>query len=881
MGEVYRARDPRLGRDVAIKVLPEDSTEDPERRRRFELEARAVGALSHPNLLSVFDIGHHEGAPFVVFELLEGETLRVRLGQGALPPAKAVDYAIQMARGLCAAHEKGIVHRDLKPDNLFLTRDGPLKILDFGLAKLRWPLDSGGVGTDTPTASVHTGAQAILGTVGYMSPEQVRRSAADHRSDIFSFGLVLYEMLTGRRAFRGETEAETLTAILNQDLPPLGEAAAGASPVLERILKRCVEKRPQDRFQSTRDLVFNLEAALEGGSGPSSGASGAPSSTPPSRLDRPRSLVGAAVAVAVVLGLLAVAVRSWMAREAENPAGMAPLRVAPLTSLSGGETNPALSPDGSQVAFSWEGDFGGAGDIYVQLIGAGTPLRLTRDPADDQSPAWSPDGRHVAFIRCGDNDAGIYTVPALGGAERRLQAIRCSPVAWAKETGRSLDWSADGKLLAFADQVTPDSSSVFLLSIETLEKRRLTVPSTEHQSDSQPAFSPDGRQVAFARAGGQTRPSLLVVPTAGGEPRRLGSPDEWTSDQPLGLAWTPDGLSLVAAWRGGTWLTGAGSLWRVPVGGGASVPLPFGGNDASQPSISPRGNRLAFVETKPIDIDIWEVGIVGSPPTGRPPRKILSSSRMDSGQQYSPDGRKIAFESDRSGASEIWISDGDGANALQMTRLGTAGGTPRWSPDGRRLAFDSVKEGQFDVYLLDVAGGAPSRLTPEASWDAVPSWSGDGRFVYFGSNRSGTFEVWKMPSAGGPAVQVTRHGGYAAFEAPGGRLLYYAKYNAPGIFCVPVDGGEERPVLERLPVGYWGYWGIGRRGLYYIDPEARPRPVLELFDLSTRRVSRIAELEKPPPQWTSGFAVSPDEKRILYTQWEPTGSDIMLVEGYR
>ena len=345
MGEVYRARDPRLGREVAIKVLPEDSTADPERLRRFELEAKAVGALSHPNLLAVFDTGQHEGAPFVVFELLEGETLRARLGGEALPPPKALDYAIQIARGLAAAHEKGIVHRDLKPDNLFLTRDGRLKILDFGLAKLRPPLDPGDVSAETRTASVHTEAHTILGTVGYMSPEQVRRSPVDHRSDIFSFGSVLYEMLAGSRPFRGETEAETMTAILNQDPPPLAEATGKVPVALERIVRHCLEKRPEDRFQSARDLVFDLEAVAQ------AGTAGAPG-WPPRRGRRMRLAMVAGVAV---LGLLAVGgvVRNWFAHGLWNSRRTAPMSVVPLTSLSGWEWDPALSPDGSQLAFSW------------------------------------------------------------------------------------------------------------------------------------------------------------------------------------------------------------------------------------------------------------------------------------------------------------------------------------------------------------------------------------------------------------------------------------------------------------------------------------------------------------------------------------------------
>ena len=868
MGEVYRARDPRLGREVAIKVLPEEATADPERLRRFELEARAVGALSHPNLLAVFDTGRHEGAPFVVFELLEGETLRARLGGGALPPPKALDYAIQMARGLCAAHEKGIVHRDVKPDNLFLTRDGPLKILDFGLAKLRPPLDPGDVDGLTRTASVHTEEHTLLGTVGYMSPEQVRRSPADHRSDIFSFGLVLYEMLAGSRPFRGGTEAETMTAILTQDPPPLTRATGKVPVALERIMRHCVEKRPQDRFQSTRDLVFDLEALAQAGT---AGAPGGPRR-------RGQRVKLAAVAGVAVLGLLAVGgvARNWFAHGIWNSRLTAPMSVVPLTSLSGWERNPALSPDGTQVAFSWSdrGAFGN-GDIYVQLIGAGTPLRLTTDSADNLSPAWSPDGHHIAFLRCLGSEPGIFTVPALGGPERKLQATCCPDLAW--EEGRGLDWSDDGTLLAFPAKTSADGFSIFLLSIETLEKRRLTFPPVEHQADLGPVFSPDSRLVAFAREGGTTKPSLFVVSVAGSEPRPLGIGDVWTGDCPSGHTWTPDGISIVASWATGTWPTSSGSLWRVPAKGDVPEQVGVGGDNASQPSLSCRGNRLAFVQTH-IDTDTWEIGMSGSPPKGHSPKRVISSSRRDDGPQLSPDGSKIAFESERSGVGEIWICDRDGTNALQLTRFGA--GTPRWSPDGRSLAFDSPKEGQYDIYVVGVAGGLPRRLTPEASWDAVPSWSGDGRWVYFGSNRTGSFQVWKVPADGGPAIQVTNKGGYAAFESPDGSRLYHAKFDAPGIWTVPVNGGEEQPVHDLPPTGDWGYWDIGRRGLYFVNPEAKPRPAVELLDLVTRRVTRIAELERQPMQWTSGFSVARDERSILYSQVEQKDSDIMLVEGF-
>jgi eukaryotic-like serine/threonine-protein kinase len=871
MGEVYRARDPRLGREVAIKVLPEASTTDPDRLRRFELEAKAVGALSHPNLLAVFDTGQHEGAPFVVFELLEGETLRGRMGGAALPPADALDYALQIARGLSAAHDKGVVHRDLKPDNLFVTRDGRVKILDFGLAKLRPPLDAGDVGAETRTASVDTEAHTVLGTVGYMSPEQVRRSPADHRSDIFSFGSVLYEMLTGRRPFRGDTEAETMTAILNQDPPPLRGVNGRVSSALERTVRHCLEKRPEDRFQSARDVAFALE----------SGAQGRPAGTdgwPP----RGRRVRLGVVAGAVVLGLLAVggSVRFWLAHGIWNPRRTAPVRIVPLTSLAGWEWDPALSPDGRLLAFSADG--GGTNwDIYVQLIGAGTPLRLTTNPANDLSPAWSPDGRYIAFFRTAPGgEQAIFIVPALGGPERKLQTSRC----WADRC--SLDWSPDGKFLAFLDKTSADTTGIFLLSVETLERRRLTAPPEEHTDDLRPTFSPDGRWVAFTRAAWKTPRSVnvYVVPVAGGEARRVSLGDVWAVGELRGQTWTPDGRSIVASWSPYAWASSA-SLWRIPVSGGVPEEVAVGGDNASAPSISRRGNRLAFVQSHS-DTDIWEIAISGSPPRGYSPRKLISTSRRDDTPQFSPDGSKIAFGSDRSGSAEVWICDRDGANALQLTRLGGAAGCPRWSPDGRSIVF----EASDGIYVVDVAGGRPRRLTHDDWSHLIPSWSGDGRWIYFASNRIGEGppeqrhqgQIWKMPADGGPPIQVTRNGGFVAVESPDGSQVYYSKIDAPGIWSVPVNGGEERKVHDLPLTDYWGSWDIGRQGLYLVNPEAKPRPAIELFNLATRRLTRVAELDRPPIRSQPALSVARDERSMLYnSQQDQSGSDIVMVEGFR
>ena len=870
MGEVYRARDPRLGRDVAIKVLPEDSTTDPDRLRRFELEAKAVGALSHPNLLAVFDTGQHEGAPFVVFELLEGETLRARLGGTALPPAQALDYALQIARGLAAAHDKGVVHRDLKPDNLFVTRDGRVKILDFGLAKLRPPLDPGDIDAGTRTASVDTEAHTMLGTVGYMSPEQVRRSPADHRSDIFSFGSVLYEMLAGGRPFQGGTEAETMTAILNQDPPPLDSVEGRVSSTLERTVRHCLEKRPEDRFQSARDVAFALESVARGGTG---GAAAWPWGRRRTRL--------ATVAGGIVLALLAMGgvVRFWPAHGLWSSRRPAPMTVVPLTSLAGWKWDSAFSPDGTRLAFS--GDNGrGNWDIYVQLIGAGTPLRLTTHSANELSPAWSPDGRYIAFFRTVlGGEQAIFTVPALGGPERKLQTSHC----WAERC--SLDWSPDGKLLAFLDKTSADTTGMFLLSVETLERRRLTAPPEEHTDDLRPTFSPDGRWVAFTREANKKPRSanVYVVPVAGGEARRVSLGDVWAGGEIRGQTWTPDGSSIVASWSPYAWSTTA-SLWRVPASGGVPEQVAVGGDNANAPSISRRGNRLAFVQAH-IDSDIWEIGVSGSPPKGHSPRKLIASSRRDETPQISPDGSKIAFGSDRSGSAEVWICDRDGANALQLTRFGSNAGCPRWSPDSRRIVLESSN----GIYVVDVAGGLPRRLTHDDWSHLFPSWSGDGRWIYFASNRMGEGpseqrhqgQIWKMPADGGPPVQVTRNGGVVAVESPDGTQVYYAKLDGPGIWSVPVKGGEERMVHDLPPTGYWGSWEVGRQGLYLVNPEAKPHPAIELFNLATRRMTRIANLDRPPMQMQPALSVSRDERSILYGQQDKSGSDIVMVEGFR
>jgi len=390
MGEVYRARDTRLARDVAIKVLPAFLSQDPDRLRRFEQEARAAAALNHPNILAVFQMGTYECAPYLVSELLEGSTLREQLVRGAMPLRKAIDCGVQIARGLSAAHEKGIVHRDLKPENLFVAKDGRAKILDFGLAKLvqrRTTFDD-----STITANSGTQPGVVMGTIGYMSPEQVRGNAADNRDDIFAFGAILYEMLTGKRAFQKPTSAETMSATLNEDPPGISQLASSTPLALQRIVHRCLEKNPGQRFQSASDLAFALEALSD------SGVQSAIAPVQPERLEKRKWWYATATAI-TLLALASGVGTLWFARSAHK-ASEPTVTVVPLTTYPGFQRDPSFSPDGNQVAFAWEGYKQDNVDVYVKLIGTnGPPLRLTTDAMPDYSPAWSPDGRFIAFLR--------------------------------------------------------------------------------------------------------------------------------------------------------------------------------------------------------------------------------------------------------------------------------------------------------------------------------------------------------------------------------------------------------------------------------------------------------------------------------------------------
>jgi len=644
---------------------------------------------------------------------------------------------------------------------------------------------------------------------------------------------------------------------------------------------RFIQTVPREGYR----FVASIEDQRDEDSGLKSAESletGAVNATTPAGRARPliRSWVFLAPALAVVVLGVVIALRL----EPGSPAST--LRITPVTSFQGFELQPALSPDGAQAAFVWDQEKGDLGDIWIKVVDAGKPLQLTNGPANDTNPAWSPDGRHIAFIRLFDDGmymipsllqgqwrrterskAEVYIIPALGGTEVKLG--EASP----KGGCRSLDWSPDGKLLAVTDRSGPEEPfSIFLISKETGERKRLTAPPAKSLGDGGLAFAPGGKTLAFIRTTDIGNDDIYLTSAGGGEAKRLTSDNRWIS----GLAWISDGREIVFSSNRGL----SPGLWSIPVSGGAPKPFVAAGQDVSNPVVARAGNRLAYVQAS-VDSNLWRMEVSSSTGRGNPPTRLISSTQEDSSPQYSPDGKKIAFASKRSGSSEIWICDSDGSAPTQLTSIGGAGvGTPRWSSDGTRIAFDSTQAGQSDIYVINAGGGAARRLTEDTSGDVRPSWSRDGRWIYFGSNRGGDWQVWKIPAEGGQATQVTKQGGREAVESPDGQFVYYFKSGgeSQGVWRVPVQGGTETLALNQIAQGNWA---ILDQGIYFAKPRAKSGSAIQLFSFATRRVTHIAALERPLLQGPPNFAVSPDGRWILYAQIDQSGSDVMLVENFR
>ncbi|MFN7989657.1 MAG: protein kinase [Thermoanaerobaculia bacterium] len=850
MGVVYKARDVRLGRFVALKVLAPGRVSDPERRQRFVTEARAASALDHPNVLTVHEIGSEDGVDFIVTEYLPGKTLAKLIPRHGFPPAEALRYAIPIADALAAAHAAGVIHRDLKPANVMVTDAGLVKILDFGLAKL---VDPAPVEEGEETQPILTREGAVLGTCAYMSPEQAEGREVDPRTDVFSFGAVLYEMVTGRKAFARDSASATIAAVLRDEPEPAREVSGNVPAELDRVIHRCLRKDPAKRFQSMADLKVALEEIRE------------ESATDGVRTVRPgRSRAIGAIAASVLLA--SVGAGLWLARR--DWLGIAePSPPVPLTSFGGTLSAPALSPDGRHVAFAWNGEDGENTDVYVKLVGPGAPVRLTNDPAVETSPSFSPDGRQIAFTRYPATGRPLLVVlPALGGAER--------VVAEGERFGPGLAWSRDGQSIVVPERSSYESPrGLCRVSVATGEKRPLTAPPAFYrQGDTNPTLSPDGRSLAFTRRTSWSSSEIWLLDVTKnlepeGEPVPLTSAGLGASEP----AFTADGRRVVFS-VGAAYGSAVPSLMVIEASarGGRARRL-LGGDSAEQPASSPSGG-LVFVRTVR-DENIWRLPLQEGRP-GRP-TLLVASTRRDCDPHYSFDGKRIAFTSARSGPNDVWLCEADGSRPVQLTFIEKASSSgARWSPDGGRLAFISNPGGNMDVYLTTVNGRKPLRLTEDPAHDTAPAWSRDGSWVYFGSNREDGFQVWKMrPEPGATPARVTRNGGYAPLESTDGKTLYYVRAGSGySVWKVPTAGGEETPVVPRIL--NWGTFDVTATALYYVAPEGRKHE-LRRRRLADGKDELLATLEKPA---AFGIAAAPDDGAVLFTQLDLFTTELMYVE---
>ena len=864
MGKVYLAQDNLLNRKVAIKLLPSSLNYDKQLRARFIREAQLASALDHPNICTIHEVGESAGRHFIVMQYVEGDTLKQVIGERPLSVDSFLSISLQVADALAAAHSQGIIHRDIKSSNIIITPRGQAKVLDFGLAKLL----EGSTG-DGESELTHTGA--MLGTPSYMSPEQARGERVDARSDIFSFGVVMYEMASGRVAFKGKSQAETMNAVINEPHRPVTELNKKVSPQLSRVIDRVLAKEPKDRYQTIQEVQEQLRQVAQAVGLTSSSVPYIPRKPQrlPWRLGRASSLIGLAVVTLVIGGI----VWSYFSRAPSKSPPLPPMKIVPFTSFQGEEYMPSFSPDGNQIAFGWNGEKGDkdqGSSIYVKQIGSEKPLRLTFDPANDFGPVWSPDGQRIAFNRFTD-ECAIFIVPSLVGAARKLLTLGPNMVLGGIPT---LAWSPDGKFIAFTyKDPKEEPSKIFLVSPDTSAKHALTSPSAENVGDFNPAFSPDAQSIAFVRkisVESSDKSDIYIVPITGGEPRRL----TFDNTSFAGLTWSADGRDIIfSSSRAGASM----SLWRIPASGGAAERVALDGLDFFFPNISRHGNRLTYVQPASEDANIYRIELSDTT-SKNPPTKLIASTRLDGGPQFSPDGRRIAFHSDRSGPLEIWMCDSDGTNLVQLTSLNKRAGSPRWSPDGQQIAFDFYGEGKGDVYAISVEGGQPRPIVTDDSDDHWPSWSADGKWIYFASDRSGDHQVWKVPAQGGEAVQVTRQGGRIPCESPDGKYVYYIKnLGTRGLWRVPVDGGEELRVLDSFKSEAAV---VVNDGIYFINPEGKDGAAMEFFDFATRKERRVAGLGKVSIIPFS-IAVSPDRRQFLYSQNDQTGADIMLVENFR
>jgi serine/threonine protein kinase len=846
MSEVFRAHDSRIRRDVAIKILPPTLAKFADRMHRFEQEARAAGALNHPNLLTIFDVGSAEGRPYIVTELLEGQTLRSMLRENGtavrLSIRKAVDYGIQIANGLAAAHERGIVHRDLKPENLFVTKDGRVKILDFGVAKLRTAADEFTL-SDDDTMEQDTSPGTVIGTVGYMSPEQVRGQTVDGRSDIFSFGTLMYEMVAGEHPFRGDSPADTMSAILREDPPELATKNANVTPGLERVIRHCMEKSPEQRFQSARDLAFHLDML-------SSGSGTMPTVETP-RIPQRTFLLGTG---GILLAALAF-FTGWYVRSRVEAVKRGAMRFTQLTHQAGLELSPSISPDGESFVFV------SAGDIFLQRINGRNAINLTkRCEKDDSQPAFSPDGSMIAY-RSECDGGGIFVMGATGEAARRITGSCFNP-SWSPDSKRFV---CGTESITFTPTSRGQRSELWVVNVETGQRQILL-----QQDGVQPSWSPKGNRIAYwGMAGESAQRDIWTIDPSAKEPEKSVvrvTDDTFVDWNPV---WTPDGQYLYYGSDRG----GSSNLWRVRIDEesgktrGAVEPVTLPAPFPAHFTVSRDGSRMLYAALQQKDtLRLAGFDAVAGVVTSAP-RPVLDGTFLIFSSAVSPDGRFVAM-TNRGGQEDLFVVEVATGEIRQLTNDEARDRGVSWSPDGQQLYFYSQRDEQrYEIWRINADGSGLTRMTRTTGRSVwYPTVSRDGRRLAFYNDEHTYILDLQQPAAELQQLPATHQGSRPAFNAwsPDGTMLAGELRGRPGIVLYFLGDRTYRPIT---PSGVRPLWLPNGHEILYNDGGR-----LRIVDVNTNAIHDVNAAMS-----MIGLTISADGTSLVFSD-RSSDSDVWMME---
>ena len=900
MGEVYRARDTRLGRDVAIKILPRAFIADADRLARFEREARVLASLNHPHIAAIygFEEGLPEGGPYgssapvraLILELVEGETLAERIAragrpmraggpkgpllrQGSegerrgghsgppLPIKEALDIARQIADALDAAHEKGIVHRDLKPANIKITPQGVVKVLDFGLAKLEARTDSAEGVTEAPTITVNdTREGLIVGTAAYMSPEQARGQTVDKRTDIWAFGCVLYEMLTGRATFARETISDTIAAVLDRE--PNWKALSPATPAnIQRLLARCLVKSPKDRLRDVGDALVEFDDALISGS-----------ATPLPLFDGASEVVRRwrfrALTAVGALGLMVSAFAITGIRALLTPGVLdtSAYRFVPFAAEPTDESSPSWSPDGKSVAYA--ADVDGVRQVFVRSLDSATPTQITKSSTDSLAPFWSPDGTRIYFASQNTRGGDLWSVGATGG----------EPELVVKEAGAATI-APDGKTLTFL-RGAGGRRSLWTISTATGDPQQYRTPpfpETFARSDSV-EFSHDGTKIGILverQEGPSFNSELWVVPFPSGTPRRVLARARDVSGGRI--SWLPDHRHIVLD---SVFLDRPGShLNLADTQNGTIRPLTAGTVEEQSPSVSPAGDRIVFAAGG-TDFDLIRIPIRGSDA-----ETLLASARSETRPTWSPTGSQIAYVTNARGTPEIWVRNGEQGWARPIVKREPDGGgwsnlnRPSFSPDGLRIVYEIISA-RHAVAVSSVADGRIVPLDPESPDQHSPAWSPDGKWIAYQRLQGTNWELVKVPSGGGRPVRLAEAvpgGGDHTAWSPTGEWIAHVRGGA--LRLTSSDNGQAQRTFDGPSPAAFGF-SLDGSILYAVRQTSGGLWELVEFDVQSGNARRATELHLPSRATLTGFSLHPNGTSFA-TAIGIRRHDIWLLEGFK